>query len=457
MKREFNLSAGSHRNPSRRDFVKWSGGLAAGTALAGLSLPRVHAAEENTIRLALIGCGGRGNGAVANAFASPGGPVKLVAMADIHERRLAASHANLTKVDPQKVDVAPERRFVGFDAYKKAIDCLRPGDVALLTTRAAFRPLHLEYAVAKGVNVFFEKSFATDPVGVRRVLKAAEESEKKNLKIAAGTMCRHSKNRQELIKRIRDGAMGQIQLLRAYRSEHFGGLGRKPEGENEIYWQLRTIFHLFWVSAGLWSEADIHQIDEMCWIKDAWPVSAHGIGGRAANSTDCGQNLDSCCAEWTFADGTKAYYVMRNLANTHNEFSTYIHGSKCGAQFSGKIHAATTRLYKDQRFEADNLVWEAPPEPISPWQAEWDVFLDAIRQDRHHNEARQAAMSQAADIMGRAAIHMGRVITMDEVMASKFEWVPGGVDNLNENSPPPVVADANGRYPVPVPGQWVEV
>lgn len=134
-----------------------------------------------------------------------------------------------------------------------------------------------------------------------------------------------------------------------------------------------------------------------------------------------------------------------------------IHGAKCGAQFSGKIHAATTRMYRDQRFASDNIAWEAAPEKISPWQAEWNVFLHAIRNDRRHNEARQAALSQLADLMGRAAIHMGRVITFDEVMASNFEWVPGGLDNFNENSPPPVVADANGRYPVPVPGQWVEV
>ena len=457
MKRQANTSSVSNPQPSRREFVRWSGGLAAGAALAGWALPRVHAAEDNTIRLALIGCGGRGSGAVVNAFNAPGGPVQLVAMADIVERRLAGSYGNLSKLHPDKVDVPPERRFVGFEAYKKAIDYLRPGDVALLTTRAAFRPMHFEYAVQRGVNVFMEKSFATDPVGAKRVLRAADEAEKKNLKVAAGTMCRHSKNRQELIARIRDGEMGQIQQLRAYRTEHFGGLGRKPEGEDEIFWQLRSIFHLFWVSAGLWSEADIHQIDEMCWVKDAWPVSAHGVGGRAFNSTDRGQNLDSGSAEWTFADGTKAYYVMRNLPNCHHEFATYIHGAKCGAQFSGKVHAATTVLYKDQRFAADNIVWEAPPEPLSPWQAQWNVFLEAIRQDRPFAEARNAAMSQLADFMGRAAIHMGRVITLDEIMASNFEWVPGGIDKLDENSPPPVEADENGQYPVPVPGQWVEV
>lgn len=457
MKSESRIVPASERRPSRRDFVRISGGLAAGTALAGLSIPHVHAGEDNTIRLALIGCGGRGTGAVNNAFQSPNGPVKLVAMADIVEPKLQASYNNLTRIAEDKVDVPPERQFIGFDAYKKAIDCLRPGDVALLTTRAAFRPMHLEYAVEKGVNVFMEKSFATDPVGCRRMMKAGDEAEKKNLKITAGTMCRYSRNRQELIKRIRDGEMGQIQLLRAYRSEHFGGLGRKPEGESELYWQLRSIFHIFWVSAGLWSEADIHQIDEMCWVKDAWPVSAHGVGGRAVNSTDCGQNLDNCSAEWTFADGTKAYYVMRNLPNCHNEFATYIHGAKCAAQFSGHVHIATTRLYKDQRLAPDNLAWEAAPEPISMYQAQWNCFLDDIRNDRHVNEARQAAMSQVADIMGRAAIHMGRVVTLDEVLASDFQWIPGGIDSIDENSTPPIAPDTDGRYPVPIPGQWVEV
>lgn len=442
---------------SRREILKWTGKLAAGSALAGVALPHVHAAEDNTIRLALIGCGGRGRGATGNACETTTGPVKLVAMADVRQDRLDISHKVLSKKYADQIDVPPERRFLGFDAYKKAIDCLGPGDVAILTTRAAFRPLQMEYAVSKGVNVFMEKSFATDPVGVRRVIKAAEAAEKKGLKIGAGAMCRHSANRQELIKRIRDGELGQIINLRACRMQDFGKLGRKREGENEIFWQLHSAYHLFWLSAGLWSEADIHQVDEMCWIKDAWPVSAKGVGGRVPNSIDCGQNLDSCAAEWTFADGTKANYVMRGLPKCQNEFGTYIHGSKCAAQFSGNIHVATTRIYKDQRMESDNIVWQAPREPISPYHVEWNVLLDAVRNNRPHNEGKRAAMAQATDIMGRAAVHMGRVITMDEVLASNFEWVPGGVDNFNENSPPPVQCDETGHYPSPVPGQWIEV
>ena len=278
---------------SRREFLKWSGKLAAGSALAGVVIPHVHAAEDNTIRLALIGCGGRGSGAVGNAFEVANGPVKLAVMADLFQDRLDSAYKTLSKTYGDKVDVPKDRRFVGFDAYRKAIDCLRPGDVAMLTGYSAFRPMQLEYAVEKGVNAFMEKSFAPDPPGLRRLIKAGEAAEKKNLKIAAGLQCRHSVNRQELIKRIRDGAMGQIQLIRAYRMQPCAPLPKRPANMKELHWQIRNFTHFFWVSGALFAEMNIHQIDEICWIKDAYPVTAHGVGGRAANSTDCGQNLDS--------------------------------------------------------------------------------------------------------------------------------------------------------------------
>jgi predicted dehydrogenase len=446
----------SDQPTSRRYFIKATGQVAAASALAGVTLPHVHAAADNTIRLALIGCGGRGNGAAANAFEAPGGPVKLVAMADLFENRLASSHKSLSEKYPDCVDAPPDRRFLGFDGYQKAIDCLRPGDVAMLAGYAGFRPMQLEYAVEKGVNVFMEKSFACDPPGVRRIIKAGETAEKKNLKIAAGLMCRHSRNRQELIQRIREGQLGQIQLIRAYRMQHCGPLGRRPANEPELAWQIRNFTCFLWVSGGLFAEMDIHQIDEICWIKDAWPVSAHGVGGRAANSTDCSQNLDSFSVEWTFADGAKATDVVRYLPNCHNEFATYVHGAKCAAQFSGSGHAGTVQTYKDQRIATDNITWRAKPELVSPWQAEWNVLLDAIRNDRPHNEARRAALTNLADIMGRAAIHSGKVITWDEAMASNFQFC-ANIESITSDSAPPVQADAQGRYPVPVPGKWVEL
>jgi len=459
MKPKSNASPAPVGQSSRREFLRTGGRLAAASALAGVAIPRVHAAEDNTIRLALIGSGSRGSGAVRDAFVSPNGPCKLVAMADIFQQRLEGSYKALSKEYSEMVDVPPERRFVGFDAFKKAIDCLRPGiDVALLTTYPAFRCVHLDYAVAKGVNVFMEKSFATDPVGARRIIKAGEEAKKKNLKIAAGLMCRHSVNRQELIKRIHDGQLGPVQLIRAYRMEPIGPMApKRPPELNELLWQIRNTIRFYWVSGGLWAEMDIHQIDEICWLKDdVYPVSAHGICGRAANNNDPGQGLDSFSVEYTFPDGTKAYDVVRYIPKCYPEFATYVHGTKCAAQFSGPIHVGEVRTYKDQRIAKDNVSWEAPKEQYTCWQAEWNVLLNSIRKDQPQNEAHRAAMSNLVDMMGRAAMHMGRIVTLDEMLKSNFQWCPD-LDNMTENTPPPVQPDANGRYPVPIPGQWVEV
>jgi predicted dehydrogenase len=456
MKRNDATKPANAATSSRRDFLRHSGKLAAGSTLAGIALPRVHAGEDATIRLALIGCGGRGSGAVVNAFEAKESPAKLYTMADFFPDRLERAHKALSDRDPHRVDVPEDRRFVGFDSYRNAIDSLRPGDIAMLTGYAGWRPMQLEYAVSKGVHVFMEKSFATDVPGLRRVMAAGDEAKKKNLKIAAGLMCRHSKNRQELIRRIRDGALGQLHTIRAYRMQPVGPLRRKPPQEKELSWQIRNFVRFYWVSGGLWAEMDIHQIDEICWLKDAWPVTAHGIGGRAADSQDHSQNLDSFSVEWTFPDGTKAYDVVRYLRGCYNEFATYVHGSKCAAQFSGNIHAGTVHTYRDQRCADDNIDWIAPDEELTPWQAEWNVLLDAIQHDRPHNEARRAALSNLADIMGRAAVHSGKLITWEEALASNFQWCPN-IEELDEDSDPPVKPDDEGRYPVPVPGKWTEL
>jgi len=457
MKRKLQSSNARPRRSSRREFLKWSGKLTAASAVAAMAVPYVHAAEDNTIRLALIGCGGRGCGAVGNAMNSPNGPVKLVAIADVVEGRLTAAHKNLSKRFGDRVDVPKERQFIGFDAYKKAIDCLGSSDVAMITNFAYFRPTQMEYAVKKGVNVFMEKSFAPDAPGLRRLIKAGEEADKKNVKVAAGLQCRHSINRQELVKRIRDGELGDIQLIRAYRIHPVGGMGRKPEGYNELLWQIRNFTRFFWVSGGLFAEMNIHQIDEICWLKGDWPAEAQGIGGRAAKIRDHGQGFDSFTIEWTFPDGTKAYDGVRWLGgHCFREFATFVHGTKCAAQFSGNSHLGTTQIYKDQRIAKDNIVWKAPREQYNPWDAEWNVLLDSIRNDKPQNEAKRAAMSNFADLMGRAAVHSGKRITWDEMFNSKFQFVQN-IDDMDFDTEPPVKPDAAGYYPVPVPGQWSEI
>lgn len=450
-----NPNPGRLPTSTRRAFISRT---AAATALAGVALPRVHAAGGDTVRLAIVGSGNRGSGAVANAMEATGSTVKLTAMADLYEDRLIGSHRALLKKFGDRIDVPSENQFVGFDAYKQAIDTLRPGsgDIAMLTGYAGFRPQQLEYAVARGVNVFMEKSFATDPVGVRRVIAAGELAEKKGVKIAAGLMCRHSRNRQELIRRIKAGELGEIFHTRAYRMQGIGPLPPKPENKSELEWQIRNFTKFLWVAGGLWAEMDIHQVDELCWLHDAWPVAAHGIGGRVPNSRDCSQNLDSFNVEWTFPNGSKAYHTVRYIQKCQDDFVTYVHGTKKAAQFSGNVHIGTVHTYKDQRIGREHIDWAAPKEEITPHQAQWNDFLDAIRNNKPFNQAKRAAYSNLATIMGRAAVHMGRTITWDEALASNFQWFPGK-DALTHQSEAPIKADKDGRYPVPVPGQWTEI
>src|SRR5208337_4351301 len=202
---------------NRREFIKTTGRIAAASALAGVALPAVHAASTDVIKLALVGCGGRGTGAADNALSCSGGPLKLVAMADVFEDRLSSSFDGLKSKCGDKVDVAQERKFVSFDGYKHAMDCLNPGDIVILTTPPAFRWVHFTYAIAKGLNVFMEKPVTVDGPASRKMLKLAEEATAKNLKVGVGLMSRHSRAFQELFQRIQDGEIGDLILLRGYR------------------------------------------------------------------------------------------------------------------------------------------------------------------------------------------------------------------------------------------------
>ncbi len=445
-------------NANRREFLKTTGSLAAGATMLAAAAQNVHAAEDNTIRLALIGCGGRGTGAVRDALSVPdSGPVELYAMADLQRDPMDRRHKALQAKFGKRINVPEDRKFIGFDAYRKAIDSLRPGDVALCTTRAYIRAIHVAYAVEKGINVFMEKPFASDPVGLQRILRAGEAAEKKNVKIAAGLQCRHSPARQALIDRIRDGAMGDIPLIRANRLGGTGWLGNKGEDATKLLKQMQFgRVNLFWVGSGHMVDYLIHQIDECCWIKDAWPVSCNGMGGRVPHSQDCSQNIDVYEMEFTFADGTKAFCGFRRIRQTRNEFATFVHGTKCAAQFSGNVHAATVHQFKDQRIGKEFIDWTPEKDKFSPWQYEWNHLIASIRNDRHHNEAKRAAYSDMTAQMGRAACHIGQTVTWDDVMNSKFHFCDN-LEDMDYDTPVPVKPDSEGRFPVPIPGQWKEL
>ncbi|MFH1264847.1 MAG: Gfo/Idh/MocA family oxidoreductase, partial [Planctomycetota bacterium] len=204
------MSETGNRTTSRREFLKSTGRVATASTLAAAAMPRAYAAEDNTIRVALIGCGGRGTGAAVNALSVQNGPIKLVAMADIFEQKLAGSYKRLKKRYADQVDVPEDRRFIGFDGYRKAVDCLKPGDVAIFSTYPAFRWVHFGYAIQKGINVFMEKPVTVDGPTTRKIFHLAEEAKKKNLKVGVGLMIRHCRGRQELERRIRQGEIGDI-------------------------------------------------------------------------------------------------------------------------------------------------------------------------------------------------------------------------------------------------------
>jgi len=441
---------------SRRDFLKTTGTLAAASALTGVTIPSVHAGENNTIKVALVGCGGRGTGAAANALATKSGPVKLVAMADVFYDKLENSYEELKETHGDKVDVPEGREFVGFDAYKKAMDCLDPGDVVILATPPAFRWVHFTYAIEKGLNTFMEKPVTVDGPSTRRILALGEEATKKNLKVGVGLMCRHCEARHELLKRINDGAIGDIILMRAYRQTSPVGsalVPPKPEGISELSYQIRKFHGFLWASGGCYSDFLIHNIDECCWMKGGWPVQAAGSGGRHYRNNFIDQNFDTYSVEYTFGDGTKFQLEGRNIDGCKQEFASYAHGTKGFAVISSNSHSpAKCRIYKGQKVSRKDLVWAAKQPEANPYQLEWDHLMEAIRKDTPYNEVKRGAEASLVTSMGRMAAHTGQVVTFNDMLECKHEFAPD-VDKLVMDGPAPLQVDPSlGHYPWPQPG-----
>jgi len=444
------------RTSSRREFLHNSGRIAVASAVATGAIPRVHAAEDNTIRVALIGCGGRGTGAAANALSVDNGPIKLVAMADIFEDRLSGSHKRLQRMFPDQVDVPEDRRFIGFDGYKKAIDCLEAPDVAIFATYPAFRWVHFGYAIEKGVNVFMEKPVTVDGPTTRKMLKLSEEAKKKNMKVAVGLMIRHCRGRQELKQRIDDGEIGEIIMMRGYRMA--GPISTflsapKPEGITELLYQIQRSVSFIWASGGCFNDFYIHQIDECSWMKGAWPVEAKASGGRHYRGDSIDQNLDSYSVEYTYPDGAKLFFNGRCITGCHSEFASYAHGAKGSAIVTTAAHTpGKVRTFLGQRFDNETKqIWAFPQPEVTPYQLEWDDLIDAIRNDKPYNEVQRGAEASLVSSMGRFAAHTGQVVTFDQMLNHEHELAPD-VDKLALDSPAPLQAGSDGKYPVPMPG-----
>jgi predicted dehydrogenase len=456
------MNQSSSHLTSRREFLASAGKIAAASALAGVAVPHVHAAENNTIQVALIGCGGRGTGAAENALSVKQGPIKLVAMADVFENRLNSSYNGLKQKVGDKVDVPEDRKFIGFDAYKKAMDCLKPGDVAIFATPPGFRWVHFTYAISKGLNVFMEKPVTVDGPTSRRMLKLAEDATAKNLKVGVGLMSRHSRALQELQKRIQDGEIGDIVTMRGYRMH--GPVGsafstKWPGSGSELLWQIQRFHSFLWASGGCYSDFYIHIVDHLCWMKNAWPVRAQALGGRHQKENAEGQpyvdqNFDVYSVEYIFADGARMLFDGRCINGCNDIYSSYAHGTKGAAVVSRNGDCGLpSSIHKNQTMDRASTIWTSKidKDQQDPYTNEWNDLVDAIRNDKPYNEAKRGVEASLVTSMGRMAAHTGQMIEYDDILNGKHEFAPD-VDKLAMNGPAPLIADSNGRYPIPMPG-----
>lgn len=458
------MSSTTRSVSSRRDFLKSTSLAAGASALAGVAVPSVYAAGSDVIQLALIGCGGRGTGAAVNALFTRGGPIKLVAMADVFENRLNQSYQSLSGNAglKDKVDVPPDRRFLGFDAYKKAMDCLKPGDIAIFATPPAFRWVHFGYAIEKGLNVFMEKPVTVDGPTSRRMFALGEAATKKNLKVGVGLMSRHSRPLAELAKRVHDGEIGQIVLQRGYRMH--GPIGffaspPKPEGISDLLYQVQRFHSFLWAGGGCYSDFYIHIIDHLGWMKNAWPVKAQALGGRhyrqiSDGVTSVDQNFDTYAVEYIYADGSRFNFDGRCINGCKDIYASYLHGTKGSAIASSHGDCGRpSKIFKSQAMQDADLLWQSKDKPgeEDPYQNEWNDLVDAIRRDEPYNEVKRGVEASLVTSMGRMAAHTGQEITYEQILNSEHEFAPG-LDKLTMDSPAPLKAGPDGRYPVPQPG-----
>jgi predicted dehydrogenase len=379
-------------------------------------------------------------------------------MADVFPNRLESAYQQLSDSKSSvnsKVDVPDSRRFIGFDAYKKAMDCLKPGDVVILATPPAFRWVHFTYAIEKGLNVFMEKPVTVDGPGSRRMLELAKKSVAKNLKVGVGLMCRHCEARGELYQRIKDGQIGDIVLMRAYRMMGPTGSAASPANKtnmNDLMYQISKFHSFLWLSGGAFSDFLIHNIDECCWMKDAWPVKAMSTGGRHYRNNDVDQNFDSYAVEYTFDDGTKLELRGSTIPGTYKQFASYAHGTKGSAIISASSHSpAKCRTFSGHKMDPKYVTWEFGRNEPNPYQLEWNHLIAAIRENKPHNEVERGVIASVVTSMGRMAAHTGQEITYEDMLDCTHDFSPG-IESLTLDGPSPLKANADGTYPVPQPG-----
>lgn len=424
---------------SRRTFLKSSAALAGATILGDISVQAsAHLTGSDIIKIALIGCGSRGAGAVVNALRADK-QVHLVAMADAFPDKIADTHSTLLKISDIKdaVRVPESNRFVGFDGYKEAIAL---ADVVLLATPPAFRPLHFEAVVAAGKHTFMEKPLASDAPGIKQILAAGKLASQKNLKVSVGLQNRYDPAFIELTDRLREGQIGELVSATDY---YLIGPVRHVErlpGQTEMEYQMRNWRYFNWLWAGSPAALQIHNTDIVNWVKGSYPVKAQGMGGRSGSyAPGYGDIFDHFFIEYEYVDGTKLNSQIRSVAGTWNRGGATFIGT------DGKADASAKTISDLQ----GNIRWRSESRSNS-YQLQHDKFFAAIRENKPMNDTEWAAMSTMTTILGRMAAHSGKLVEWDDALNSELSILP---ETFAWDAAPPTQPDKNGCYPIPVPGQ----
>lgn len=396
---------------SRRHFLKTSSAAVVCGAI-GVSVGRAQKSPGETLRVGLVGCGGRGTGAAAQALAADSN-VKLVAMGDVFRDRLQTSFATLKKQDVAgKMDVPESHQFVGFDAYEKVIEL---SDVVLLATPPHFRPMHLQAAIEAGKHVFAEKPIAVDAQGVRKVLAACEQARKKNLSVVSGLATRYSYPYRETIKRLHDGAIGKLRAIQVndFRGPIWVKL-RQPDWTDMEY-HMRNWYYFTWLSGDFNVEQHVHLLDLCAWImNDEYPVRAYGSGGRQVRTApEYGNIYDHHSLVYEYANGTRLWAACRQMAGCMSEITTHVLGEKGTATLSQRllqIDAGEKWVYRGEKNNAQ--------------QTEHDELFASIRSGKPINNGEYMSKSTLKAIMGRLATYTGQAVTWEQAMNSQENLAP---------------------------------
>lgn len=426
----------------RREFLKAAALVTGGVMMSGTSWAGVHSSVDDTIKIALIGCGDRGTGAAFQALNTKFN-LKLVAMADAFQDRLEGSYKLLVEKFKDKVDVPKERQFVGFDAYEKAIAL---ADVVLLVTPPGFRPMHFEEAVKQGKHVFMEKPVAVDAPGIRKVLAAAELAKQKKLNVVVGLQRRYQTNYRETLKRIQDGAIGDVVAGQVYWNS--GGVWVKPRTakQTEMEYQMRNWYYFNWLCGDHIVEQHVHNIDIANWVKNAYPISVQGTGSRAwRTGKNYGEIYDNHAVELTYADGAVIYSQCRHFEGTNNRVDESFQGTK------GKVYLSANNSGMLWDHNGNEIYNHNKKGNANPYQTEHDELFAAIANREYKFwDTERAAKSCFTSIIGRYATYSGEVIKWDDALKAENSLFP---DQLAWDALPKSLPDANGLYTVAMPGK----